>query len=48
MRFSHASSIIERGRGAAGDKIETLKSVGAHVVERPEQIAPTVLELLGR
>jgi succinyl-CoA synthetase alpha subunit len=47
MRFSHASSIIERGRGSARDKIETLKRVGAHVVDRPDLIAPTVLELVG-
>jgi succinyl-CoA synthetase alpha subunit len=47
MRFSHASSLIERGRGSAKDKIATLKSVGAFVVDRPEQIAPTVARVLG-
>lgn len=46
MRFSHASSLIERGRGSAGDKITLLKSVGVHVVERPEEIAPMVASLI--
>jgi succinyl-CoA synthetase alpha subunit len=46
MRFSHASSLIEGGRGSAGDKIAALSAVGAHVVDRPEEIAPTVRNLL--
>ncbi|MFQ5710493.1 MAG: CoA-binding protein [Candidatus Geothermarchaeales archaeon] len=46
MRFSHASSIIERGRGTAKGKIEALRGVGAHVVERPEEIAPTIKRVL--
>jgi succinyl-CoA synthetase alpha subunit len=47
MRFSHASSIIERGRGSAKDKIQILKESGAHVVDKPDDIAPTVKRLLG-
>jgi succinyl-CoA synthetase alpha subunit len=46
MRFSHASSIIERGKGSARDKIAALREAGAHVVERPEEIADTVKRLL--
>jgi succinyl-CoA synthetase alpha subunit len=46
MRFSHASSIIERGKGSAQSKIEILKKAGAHVVDRPEQIAPMLKKLL--
>jgi succinyl-CoA synthetase alpha subunit len=46
MRFSHASSIIERGRGSAKSKIESLKEAGVHVVDRPDQIAPTVKRLI--
>ncbi|RLB05915.1 MAG: succinate--CoA ligase subunit alpha [Deltaproteobacteria bacterium] len=46
MRFSHASSIIERGKGTAKGKIEVLKEAGAYVVDRPEEIAPTVKQLL--
>ncbi|MBW2146331.1 MAG: succinate--CoA ligase subunit alpha [Deltaproteobacteria bacterium] len=46
MRFSHASSIIERGKGSAKAKIEALREAGAHVVDRPEQIAPTLKRLI--
>jgi succinyl-CoA synthetase alpha subunit len=46
MRFSHASSIIERGRGSADGKNALLRAAGAHVVDRPELIAPTVKKLL--
>lgn len=46
MRFSHASSIIERGKGSAKDKIRSLKEAGAYVVDRPDEIAPTLKRLL--
>jgi len=46
MRFSHASSIVERGRGSAQSKIAALKDAGAHVVESPEEIAPTIKQLI--
>ncbi len=46
MRFSHASSIIERGRGSAKDKIRSLKNAGVQVVDRPDEIAPILLQLL--
>jgi succinyl-CoA synthetase alpha subunit len=46
MRFSHASSIIERGKGSAKDKIKSLKEAGVHVVDRPDEIAPTLKKLL--
>jgi succinyl-CoA synthetase alpha subunit len=46
MRFSHASSIIERGKGSAKDKIRSLKEAGVHVVDRPDEIAPTLKRLL--
>jgi len=48
MRFSHASSIIEYGRGSAESKIKALKEVGAYVVNRPEEIAPTLKRILRR
>ncbi len=46
MRFSHASAIIERGRGSAESKIEALRGAGAQVVERPEDLAPTLARVL--
>jgi len=48
VRFSHASAIIERGRGSAQSKIKALKDAGAIIVERPEQIATTVKSVLRR
>ncbi len=46
IRFSHASAIIERGRGSAQSKIKALKEAGAHVVDKPEELAPTVARIL--
>jgi succinyl-CoA synthetase alpha subunit len=48
MRFSHASAIVERGRGSAESKIRALRGAGAHVVDRPEELAPTMASLLRR
>lgn len=46
MRFSHASAIIERGRGTAESKIKALEGVGVRVVERPQEIATTLTKIL--
>jgi len=46
MRFSHASAIVERGRGTAESKVKALKSVGAHVVDTPQEIGTTLAKLL--
>jgi succinyl-CoA synthetase alpha subunit len=46
MRFSHASSIVERGKGSAQSKIEALTKAGAHVVDSPEEIAPLIKKLI--
>jgi succinyl-CoA synthetase alpha subunit len=42
LRFSHASAIVEGGRGSAEGKMKALQEVGAHVVDRPEEIGPTL------
>lgn len=46
MRFSHASAIIERGRGTAESKIKALKSAGAYVVDTPQEIPSAVTKAL--
>ena len=47
MRFSHASAIVERGRGTAESKIKALEGVGTYVAEQPQDIATTVAKILG-
>ncbi len=46
LRFSHASAIIEGGRGTAESKIKSLKEAGAIVVDKPEDIAPALVKVL--
>lgn len=46
MRFSHASSIVERGKGSAKSKIAAFNDAGVSVVDSPEEIAPTIKKLL--
>jgi succinyl-CoA synthetase alpha subunit len=48
VRFSHASAIIERGRGTAESKVKALEAVGARVVDRPQEIVTTIHKLLER
>ena len=48
VRFSHASAIIERGRGSAQSKIEALTEAGVQVVNMPADIAPTLKSILKR
>jgi len=48
MRYSHASAIVERGRGSAESKVKALRNAGAHVVDKPEEIGSTLLQLLKR
>jgi len=45
LRFSHASAIVEGGRGSAEGKMKALQEVGAHVIDRPEQFGPTLQEV---
>lgn len=46
MRFSHASAIIEGGRGTAESKVKALKEVGAYVVDSPQEIKSTLARIL--
>ncbi len=46
IRFSHASAIIEGGRGTAEGKIKALREGGARVVERPDEIGSVLQQLL--
>jgi succinyl-CoA synthetase alpha subunit len=46
VRFSHASAIIERGRGSAKSKINAFKEAGVHVVDSPVKIPSTLKEIL--
>ncbi len=46
QRFSHASAIIERGRGSVRGKVKALREAGAYPVETPKEIVPTLKKLL--
>ena len=46
QRFSHASAIVERGRGSVQSKVKALREAGAHPVETPKEIVPTLKKLL--
>lgn len=48
VRFSHASAIIERGRGSAQSKIKALTEACVQVVNMPAEIAPTLKGILKR
>jgi succinyl-CoA synthetase alpha subunit len=48
MRFSHASAIIEGGKGTAEGKTEALRKAGAHVMDRPEDIGTMLKDVFGR
>ena len=46
QRFSHASAIVERGRGSVQSKVKSLREAGAYPVETPKEIVPTLKKLL--
>ncbi len=46
IRFSHASAIVEGGRGSYDSKKRALEEAGAIVVERPIEIAKKIKEIL--
>ena len=45
LRFSHASAIVEGGRGTPEGKIKALKDAGTYVVEKPEDIGPSFQQI---
>jgi len=46
IRYSHASAIVERGRGSAESKIKALKKAGVQVVDKPEEIGYVLSQLI--
>lgn len=46
MRFSHAGTIIEGGKGTRDGKIQALKAAGAHIVEVFDDIPKVTKEVL--
>jgi len=46
QRFSHASAIVERGRGTVEGKVKALCEAGAYPVETPKEIVPTLKRVL--
>lgn len=48
IRFSHASAIIERGRGTAESKVKSLTEAKASVVDKPQEIVSTLMKVLRR
>ena len=46
QRFSHASNIVERGRGSAKSKMEAIRKAGGYVAETPTDIPLILKELI--
>jgi succinyl-CoA synthetase alpha subunit len=46
QRFSHASAIVEKGRGSVKSKVQALTEAGAYPVPSPKEIVPTLKKLL--
>lgn len=46
QRFSHASSIVERGRGSAKSKMDAIRKAGGYVAETPTDIPKILKEVL--
>lgn len=46
QRFSHASALVERGRGSVQSKAKALREAGGFPVETPKDIVPTLKRLL--
>ena len=42
LRFSHASAIVEGGKGTAESKIEALQDAGAYIADEPEDLSAII------
>jgi succinyl-CoA synthetase alpha subunit len=47
-RMGHAGAIISGGKGTAAEKVDALRAAGIHVVETPDRIGETMVEVLKR
>ena len=46
QRFSHASAMVEKGRGSVAGKVKALREAGGYPVETPKDIVPTLKKCL--
>jgi succinyl-CoA synthetase alpha subunit len=46
QRFSHASAMVEGGKGSVESKVKVLREAGAYPVDTPKDIVPTLKRLL--
>jgi len=46
QRFSHASALVQGGKGSVQSKVKALREAGAYPVESPKEIVPTLNKLL--
>jgi succinyl-CoA synthetase alpha subunit len=46
QRFSHASAIVEKGRGSVKGKVQALRDAGAYPVASPKDIVPMLKKVL--
>jgi len=46
IRFSHASAMVEKGRGSAESKVKAFLDAGVHVVDQPHEMVSVLKRLL--
>ena len=45
LRFSHASAIVEGGKGTAESKIEALQDAGVYIADKPEDLSAIIAKV---